>query len=438
MTRRAAVVGAGVAGLTAAVELHRAGFEVTVFEAAPAVAGLASSERDADGYQYDSGPHFMTNRLAAAIGITPLCDVVHRYGESVVLGSETISYPEGLLRKQRFVRSALAERVRPRRTDGSVAEWFRANYGTALADEVAIPLVEKWSGVPGSQLAEAVGNKIPASVAETVWLKVARKALHRPIAIGYCGSQPQSAGVWHVFARDGIAELCRALVAALPDGVVRTSSPVTAITVDGGSGQRRVTGVEGPWGSMAADLVMTTAPANVLPHLVPDAPEIADLSRLRYRPMVFVNLKLEGRGVMDDTVLWIPQRDKPFFRLTDTTDAMPPTAPAGHSVICVDYGATVGDEVWAADDDALIASTTEHLRSVLPEVARRVHGGFVQRIKAAYPVFDMAYEDVRQRFAAHGSGIAGLESIGRNGEFDHLLMEDVYWRTRWRVHALAA
>ena len=94
--------------------------------------------------------------------------------------------------------------------------------------------------------------------------------------------------------------------------------------------------------------------------------------------------------------------------------------------------------MWSADDDALISSTTEHLRSVLPEVARRVHGGFVQRIKAAYPVFDMAYEDVRQRFAAHGSGIAGLESIGRNGEFDHLLMEDVYWRTRWRVHALAA
>jgi protoporphyrinogen oxidase len=298
--------------------------------------------------------------------------------------------------------------------------------------------VEKWSGVDAAHLAEAVASKIPSSIGETVWLKVARKAFRRPVAIGYTRSQPQSAGVWHVFARDGIAELCRALMAALPEGMVRTSCPVTRITVDGGSGQRRVTGVEGPWGSLPADLVMTTAPANVLPHLVPDAPEIAELSRLRYRPMVFVNLKLEGRGILPDTVLWMPQRDQPFFRLTDTTDAMPTTAPAGHSVICVDYGAQVGDEVWEADEETLIASTTEHLRSVLPEVARRVHGGFVQRIKAAYPVYDLAYEDVRQHFETHGAGIAGLESIGRNGEFGHLLMEDVYWRTRWRVQGLAA
>jgi len=26
--------------------------------------------------------------------------------------------------------------------------------------------------------------------------------------------------------------------------------------------------------------------------------------------------------------------------------------------------------------------------------------------------------------------VAGLYSIGRNGEFAHILMEDVYWRTR--------
>ena len=24
-------------------------------------------------------------------------------------------------------------------------------------------------------------------------------------------------------------------------------------------------------------------------------------------------------------------------------------------------------------------------------------------------------------------------SVGRNGEFAHILMEDVYWRTRWKV-----
>ena len=42
------------------------------------------------------------------------------------------------------------------------------------------------------------------------------------------------------------------------------------------------------------------------------------------------------------------------------------------------------------------------------------------------------YEDDRRRFE-QSTGIAGLYSVGRNGEFAHILMEDVYWRTRWKL-----
>src|SRR5690606_28378594 len=126
------------------------------------------------------------------------------------------------------------------------------------ADDVALPLVEKWSGLPGERLAEAVGNKIPASVLQTLWLKAARSAFHRPVAIGYCGTQPQSAGVWHVYARNGVAEICQGLVDALPPGTVRVSTPVSAITVEGAPHERRVTGVSTAEGTQPADVVMVT------------------------------------------------------------------------------------------------------------------------------------------------------------------------------------
>ncbi|WP_404789528.1 hypothetical protein [Altericista sp. CCNU0014] len=35
-------------------------------------------------------------------------------------------------------------------------------------------------------------------------------------------------------------------------------------------------------------------------------------------------------------------------------------------------------------------------------------------------------------------GIAGLYSIGRNGEFSHMLVEDVYWRTQKKMHEMRA
>ena len=66
-----AVVGAGLAGLLAARELRRRGISVTVYEAGRQVAGLARSFTDSDGFTYDFGAHFITNRLAAALGIGP-------------------------------------------------------------------------------------------------------------------------------------------------------------------------------------------------------------------------------------------------------------------------------------------------------------------------------------------------------------------------------
>ena len=55
-----AVLGAGIAGLTAAVELKRRDVPVIVFEAGKTIAGLASSWKDSEGYSYDFGAHFVT------------------------------------------------------------------------------------------------------------------------------------------------------------------------------------------------------------------------------------------------------------------------------------------------------------------------------------------------------------------------------------------
>jgi len=71
--RRVAVVGAGLAGLLAASELRRRGHSVTVYEGSRQIAGLARSFVDAEGFTYDFGAHFITNRLAAALGISSQC-----------------------------------------------------------------------------------------------------------------------------------------------------------------------------------------------------------------------------------------------------------------------------------------------------------------------------------------------------------------------------
>ena len=53
---RVAIVGAGLAGLAAAVELVDAGHEVEMFESRPFVGGKAGSWVDADGNHIEMGP----------------------------------------------------------------------------------------------------------------------------------------------------------------------------------------------------------------------------------------------------------------------------------------------------------------------------------------------------------------------------------------------
>lgn len=76
MTPRIAIIGAGYAGLAAAVELTRAGLDVTVFEASRVMGGRARVV-EKDGYRLDNGQHILlgayteTLKLLRFLGVSP-------------------------------------------------------------------------------------------------------------------------------------------------------------------------------------------------------------------------------------------------------------------------------------------------------------------------------------------------------------------------------
>jgi protoporphyrinogen oxidase len=405
---------------------------VRLFEAGRQIAGLAKSFHDADGFTYDFGAHFITNRLAAAIGISSKCMSVPHYGETVYRQGRTYGYPFGLLRRPSFVASALAERltIKKHKQPATAAEWFVAKYGRALAEEVAIPLAEAWSGLAAEELSAAVGESIPGSIAGVLLLTLARRVTGRVVAIGYSREVLASPHVWHVYPQGGLGVLCQRL-AEDAGGIVELESPVEAIYVEDG----RAAGVRVNGKDVDASAVISTAPVHVLPKLMKGSEELSYLARFRYRPMVFVNLRLKGRGLLPDVVTWTPEKQFPFFRLTETPLSMPWLAPEGKTLITVDIGCQVGDSVWSMEEAQLGDFVLEHLGSIIPNMRARYLGCRVLKTPIAYPVFAREYEAQRQRFAS-GSGISGLFSIGRNGEFSHIFMEDVYWRALKKARAV--
>lgn len=426
-----AIIGAGIAGLTAANFLQRHNVPFILFEAGKKIAGLATSFKDEEGFSYDFGAHFVTNRLAAMIGVSGDCKTVKHYSETVLLNGKTYSYPFGLMKIPRMTLSGMKSQIVSNGKEKTAQNWFRSRYGKALADEVALPLIEAWSGEKAENLSSSVGESLPGSIAKTIYLKMVSKVLKRAVCIGYSRELPESANVYHVYPNQGVHTLCEKLAEGITDKI-KLESPVKEILVE----NEKVVAVKTESETFEVSAVISTAPIHVLPKLVKGTEKLHKFSKFRYRPMTFVNMRFEGRGLLPDVVLWLPENKYPFFRLTEATLSMPWLAPEGKTIITVDIGCEMNDEFWTMESEKLGEVCLEHLTSIIPNIKEKYLGCHVLRTPISYPVFHKDYEAERQDFEQNGTGIENLLSVGRNGEFSHIFMEDVYWRTQKKVRDL--
>jgi protoporphyrinogen oxidase len=432
-TKPVAIIGAGLAGLTAANFLYRNNVPFILFESGKKIAGFATSFKDAEGFSYDFGAHFITNRLAKAIGVDD-CRMVKYYGESVWLKGKTYNYPFGLTVIPRMTFSWLRGQIKgigKNQKSASAADWFRKRFGVSLADEIALPLLEAWSGAPAKNLSPELGEGLfGGSTAKTLYLKAASKIRRRAVACGYNREKPETVNVWHVYPERGVSALCEKLAEGFEDRI-KLESPVEGIIVE----NEKVVAVQVKGILHEVSAVISTAPANILSKLVKGTDRLKGVSQFRYRPMVFVNLRFEGRKLLPDTVMWFPEKQFPFFRLTEATISMPWLAPEGKTIITVDIGCEKDDEIWAMDEEKLAQYCLQHLTAIIPNAREKFLGSNVLRTPVAYPIYLNDYEKERQNFE-QSTNIENLLSVGRNGEFSHMFMEDVYWRTQKRVQKL--
>ena len=454
------VLGGGICGLAAGMQLAENGHRVTVLEAQHFLGGLATTLRGQTGAGYDFGPHAYHARNQRVLDMFK--EIAHdgfpaqAKNVRIKFRGSYYKYPLEAMDLARSMSPLLAARafadyfaevvrrkLRPR-VLVSAEDWVTQAMGRTLYGLFFGPYTQKVWGIPPSQLAASFAqHRIPHI---SLW-KVVTTSLRKGRA-KITGSEhryaplvielyypPRGAGL----ISQRMAERIRAR-----GGEVRTGALVSGLDVRDG----RVTGVrwravgptgndgqlcvmdttgdaQGPEQAIACDAVVNTLP---LPHLFRLlGPGISDQARaaagvLRFRALTIVGLRVKRPQALPAQSIYF--QDKTFNRLSETRNygGSEVCAPDETILLC-DITCDVGDAVWTAEPSALGLRCARELEAEgflkVSEVAECV----ALRTTFGYPVYVVGYEKAIDTLMAELMRFENLLTGGRQGLYKYVDMD---------------
>ena len=425
---RVAVIGAGPAGMTTALQLSRGGAEVDVYEAGPSVGGMARS-LDLWGQRVDLGPHrfFSTDDRVNRLWL----DVVGRDHAMVerltriYYGGQFYRYPlkplnafwnMGPAEATLCLASYVKERLRPSYSandNTSFESWVVGRFGRRLFDRFFRSYSEKLWDIPCGELSADFAaqriRKLSLLEAARSALSPRRRREHKTLVDRF--SYPLG-GTGAVYER--MADLVRD-----HGGQLHLQCPVRRIV----RAAKEVQGVELSTGNVETyDHVISTMPLTSLIHGLTDVPKDvqAAANALQFRNTILVYLHVDSDSLFGDQWLYIHDPDLKMGRVTNFRNWVPELhGDANTTILAVEYWCNDSDSAWTASDDSLTEQATRELRSSGLLRDHSVLDGHVVRIKRCYPVYRRGYAEHVERLADYLRGFQGLTPIGRYGTFKY-------------------
>ncbi len=436
------VLGAGLAGLSCAEALVRAGQSVTVLEKESAVGGMARSFK-LEPYCVDLGPHrFHTNSTTVDAQLQTWLrgDLLLRQRLSRILlrgrffdyplnpQNVLTSLPPSLLLRA-FSDWAMArgsERLRHREHD-NFESWVVAHFGRTLYDIFFGPYTEKAWGIPGAHISadwarQRIGHR-------GLW-DVLKQAL-RPVAAG----RPRSLTTEFYYPRRGgigaITQAAREAVVA-GGGCVLTDSCVRALELrrDSGGPGHRVARIRLDGGrTLALDAGAQVVSTLALPALaralrpLPPTPVLSSAGHLRYVAILFIYLEVDQARVSPDHWIYLPEAHLRTHRISEIKNFSDASSPGPKTALCCEITCRVGDATWRLGlDQAARLAEMDLVRAGLVQ-AGSTRGLALRRLARAYPIYDLEYRGHLECVRAGLAQVTNLHTTGRQGLFRYNNMD---------------
>jgi len=421
------VIGAGITGLSAAVELRARGAQVTVFEASDRVGGVITTLRR-DGFLVEAGPTSLTTTPALeqlidlldleSERVSPSAAAKRRY---IVRGGVPVPLPSGpgslvtthalsASAKLRLLREPFVSAARGSE-DESVASLVRRRLGDEILTYMVNPFVAGiYAGDP---------ERLSARHAMPILYHAERR--HGSLLFGGMKEARARAGVVRrrgiTSFRNGLHTLPAAMAMALGRRV-RLGSRVTALAREG-DGWRMSVERDGAQESLFLDTVIWAGPAHALDRVAFPEEARAALTpamSLRHPPLSTLALGFRRRDVghaLDGFGVLCPEIEaRAVLGVLFSSSVFEGRAPDGQVLLTCFVGGERSPQLGAMPLDRLLPAVLEDLRTLLGVTGAPtfVHH---QHWPRAIPQYELGHEAVVNAAARVESAMPGLYLTGQ-------------------------
>ena len=415
--KRIIILGAGLAGLSAAWHLQKKGIECLVLEKENEVGGLCRS-KNINGFTFDYSGHllhfrhkytfnFVRNLLGGNL-------VRHKRNSWVYSHNRYIPYPfQANLHKlpSSAAKECLSGFIQASKNNhckknGNFLSWINQTFGEGIAKHFMVPYNTKFWTVPPQVLTcEWLDGFIPVPSPAQVIKGATRKNNQQ---FGY------NAQFWYP-KRGGINQLALVLARQLRNihvdcRVVEIDLKNKKIKLSSGAKEK-------------FDLLISTISLPELPFLIKDLPGTvkSSLNKLNWNSIFNLNLGVEKSGTLKKHWIYFPQKDSCFFRVGFLHQFSFNLAPRNANSLYVEVAYSKEKSI---DKNKIIPQITSDLRKVgILNQGEDIIVYDINDIKYGYPIYDINYRKSREtilKFLIQNS----VRPSGRYGSWRYMSMED--------------
>jgi protoporphyrinogen oxidase len=439
------IIGAGPAGLTAALELGRLGHRATVFEADDVVGGISRSvvfqgcRLDIGGHRFFTKAREVETLWHEILGPDLL---VRERISRIFYRQRFFDYPLkpanalkglGVVESCRVLASYVRSQLFPIADERTFDAWVSNRFGRRLFEIFFKTYTEKVWGMPCSEISSAWAAQ-----------RIKNLDLKTAVSRALLGNRTRDDAVVtslierFFYPRLGPGMMWERAMAIAADRGVPTHLGTRVTRIHHADGRVHAVDVEDAEGRrrrQPCDWLISAMPLGELASALDPAPPAAVLESaggLRYRDFLIVGLIVDREHLFPDNWIYVHSPEVRVGRIQNFKNWSPEmVSDPGVSFIGLEYFANRGDDLWRLTDDELIQLGTAEGEALGLLAATEVRAGVVVRMPKAYPVYDGEYAHHVQVLREWLDRLPNVLAIGRNGQHrynnqDHSMLCGLY------------